>query len=467
MTSTIPSIPLEKAHKTEYGNCYLLTFPNDVFPSILYLEGSDFERGKAHGFLYASKIVPAIDRYITPIYGQFGGWIPDGNTGPTLEQQNSGKLHLIQAAKDKCFSAIQDQTPSYWNELKGLHAGFQEAGLEIPFEEVALMNCFPEITSVSPQCSNFAAWDSATHDGKLIHGINLDDETFGFLDKSIGIIIHNNGKKNSLIGMHVMGNPAPNSWMNDKGMGYGEMTCNSIMTHWPQIPHLMHGRKVAEEAHNLEDADKIWKETGGTTGWANLVSHADGQVREAVVMEITGQENTVRSPDPAFPHIIWQTNTFQCYPGNRGYSGINTVKGQVDFWESRPNDHKPFFIRPDLTWADVDTLEKWQTEIRCPRFDRYEEMLTQLYGQIDVKAAIAIQSDPVLTTQQTSPRKQISPPVETLSGNWVPLFSHKVFSIYSLILVPEDLSMWVAHGSLPAQLGEYYHLDCAPFLKSN
>jgi len=436
-----------------------MEFPEDGFrPSILHLQGSPFEIGEAHGYLLADKIRVFYSEYLSPIAGMFGGWSPLSGEPPTSDQMNSGLNNLYQSAKQKCIPAIKEHEPNYWEELKGLYSGLQKKGCPMTWEDVLLGNCMPEASSILHHCSNFAAWDTATKDGKLIHGVNLDEETFGVLQNYIEVMIVKPDRGNSFVGMHLMGNISPNSWMNNEGLSYGEMTTNSVNVKWPQIPHLMHGRKVAQLASTIKEAYRILGQTGGTTGWSNLISQGKGDSPHAADIEITGTEISIRYEDPQFPDVIWLTNTFRCYPGNQGYEGYNMVKGQVDYWEQSDKSSFPDYIDATITWDDVDTLEKWQSKIRCPRYKKYEDMIKENFGKIDVAKAIEFQSDKTLTNERMIGEIQLSPPCSHFFNKTKPIFSHKVYSIYSCIFIPEDGLAWIAMGKIPAQDGPFWRI---------
>jgi hypothetical protein len=415
--------------------------------------------GKAHGYLLYDKIKKIFSLYFSPITAMAGGWIPGSDPCPTIDQMNNGREFLITVAEERCIPAIREKVPQYWEEIQGLYEGLKLRNSPLHWDDVLIGNCMPEAAWNLSQCSNFAAWGKATSDSKLIHGVNLDEETFDVLQDYMEIIIVKPDSGNNFLGMHIVGNISPNSWMNDKGLSYGEMTCNSVNTKWPQIPHLMHGRKVAQEASSIKEAYTILEKTGGTTGWANLIAEGKGENPHAADIEITGTEISVRYEDPNFPNVIWLTNTFRCYPGNQGYNGINLVKGQVEYWKKSNGVKVPNFINPNITWNDVDTLKKWQRNVSCPRYEKYFKMLKKNYSKIDLTKAIDIQSDDVLTKERMVGRIQLSKPCKHFFEIERPIFSHKLYSVYSCIFLPSKGEAWIALGKIPAQEGAYWRVS--------
>ncbi len=456
----------DNAKITKHDKCFLMEFPDDDFrPPILHLQGSPFEMGKAHGYLLSEKITRFFSIFFSPIAAMFGGWSPESGIVPTIEQMTFGKENLLKSAEIKCVPAIKEQEPDYLNELGGLYEGLKTAGSPLTYDDIMLGNCFPEASWILNGCSNFAAWGKATVDGKLIHGVNLDFETFDVFQDYACVMVAKPEKGNSFLGVHLMGNISPNSWMNDKGLSYGEMTCNSLRTKWPQIPHLMHGRKVAQEASTIKEAKAILEKTGGTTGWANLISEGKGTNPHAADLEITGIENCIRYEDLEFQNVIWVTNIFICYPGFQGYEGHNMVPGQVAYWERVDASMKPDYIDPSITLKDVDTLEKWRANVQCPRYERYREMLKESFGKIDVAKAIEIQSDKVLTVERMPGKVQLSPPCKHLLGFERPVFTNPASSAWSCIFIPEEGVAWIAAGKIPAQDGPFWRVSLPEHLE--
>ena len=466
MSEKMQNKNFDNAEIKEYKKCFLMTFPDDDYrPTVLHLQGSAFDRGEAHGYLLADKITRFFGEYFTPIAAFLGGWNPLSGIPPSVDQLDNGRKFSLKLANERCIPSIKEKEPLFWEEIEGIYHGLKIAKSPLTWEDVIVGNCMPEASWVLSNCSNFAAWNKATTDGKLIHGVNLDEETFDVLQNYVELMVVKPEKGNSFLGMHLMGNISPNSWMNDKKMSYGEMTCNSVNVVWPQIPHLMHGRKVAQFASSVEEAYFILEETGGTTGWANLISYAKGSNSIAVDIELAGKEITIRYEDPQLSNVIWQTNTFRCYPGNQGYEGYNTVKGQVSYWEQVDASSVPDYIDPSLKWNDVDSLEKWQRNVVCPRYNRYEEILKEAYGKIDIVKAIEIQSDEVFTTERMKGKIQLSPSCKHFFGIERPIYSNKVYSVYSCIFIPEIGEAWISWGNIPAQKGSFWRFNLQEHLE--
>ncbi len=451
---------IEDANIITYQKCTLLEFPKDKFrPPILYLQGTPHEMGKAHGYLYADKIMHFFSEYFSPIAAIFGGWDPTSGEVPSLEQMEHGKEIILALANKRCVPAIMKQAPNFWEELKGLYEGLKEANSPLQWEDIIIGNCMPEDAWILQHCSNFAAWNTAAVNGMVIHGVNLDFETFDVMQNYVGIMIARPKEGNVFLGVHCAGNISPNSWINDKGLSYGEMTCNSVNVEWPQIPHLMHGRKVAQEASTIKEAYSILQKTGGTTGWANLIAEGKGSNPHAVDIELAGKDIALRYEDPEFPDVIWVTNIFTCYPGFQGYDGINMIPGQATYWAQMNEKDLPDFLNPPISLEDFNTLEKWRKNVKCPRYERYRELLKKNFGKIDVAKAIEIQSDKVFTIERMPGRIQLAPTCKHLFGTERPIISNKAWSLWSCVFIPEIEEAWVAAGDIPAQNGYYWRIS--------
>lgn len=450
----------ESAIITKYGKGFLMEFPKSKNRHpILHIQGSPYEMGYSNGYLLADFITEMISRQATWYLGAIGGWDFTSGKPPKMQEVYNGKKKVMANINQNLIPAILEKVPEFWEEMKGLCAGLQDKGAPITWEDVVIINSVPEAFEAFPSggCSNFAAWNHSTVKGKLIHGVNIDDPTINDSQESTFFVIAKPQKGNSFFGLMRAGWISPQSWMNDKMMSYGEMTTYSINVKWPQIPHNMHGRMICQYASNLKEAYNILEKTGGTTGWINLIT--DAKVPKAIAIEVSGTEITKRVEDPNFPNVIWVTNHYQCYPSWQGYEGINIIKGEVAYWEKH---EFPLGKTPDetITWSDVDTVQKWREKVYCPRYERYRELLQRYYGKINVKKAIKIQSDPIMTTNRTTKQIQVTPPCEHVYERVRPiLYRERLSSTYAAIYVPSEGNAWVAAGEIPAQKGPWWRIN--------
>jgi hypothetical protein len=450
------SIPKITRHK----HSFVFDYPDDpLHPPIIHLQGSPYEIGYAFGTLYAERIKIYMAEFGSPIAAMMGGWEVESRIPPTLDQMELGMKKMYAQAEYRCLGVLEHQEPQFWEEIQGEIDALRDIGSPITKREVLILATIPESFWTMQNCSNFAAWGPATTDGKLIHAVNLDFESFSVIQNHISVFVKKPDDGNAFIGMGHTGILNPFSWMNDRGLSYGEMTCDSSKVAWPQIPHMWHGIKVAREASTLEEAFSILQQTGGTTGWANLISQGKGDNPYAVDIEVAGNDHAIRFAGSSTPNMIWQTNIFQCYPGNQGYRGKNMFEGQMAYFQQAAPSKRNSYIDYSLKWEDVDTFEKWNVKIRCPRYDRYTKLLNEANGQIDVTKAIEIQSDPVLTTERMNGPIPLASVCDHFYGVKRPIISDNLYSIYSLIFQPSEGIMWTAAGARPAQSGPFWRID--------
>jgi hypothetical protein len=261
------------------------------------------------------------------------------------------------------------------------------------------------------------------------------------------------------MGLGWKGCISPSTWMNDKALSWSEMTSHSSNVRWPQIPHVMQGRLICQYTSNLKEAYELSKKTGGTTGFANLICDGKPHDPRATCIEITGTEITQRFDDPEFPNVIWVTNYFNCYPQWQGYEGINITKGQIAIYE-KAGIPMGSNAGMQITWEDVNTLEKWREKIKCPRYEKYRELIKDNYGKIDVQKAAEFQSAYEMTYLSGLGRRQLTPPFEQLFGFVRSIFyGDEAQSTYSTVFVPIDGDAWVAGGKIPAQEGTWWKIN--------
>ncbi len=146
--------------------------------SVLRVWGSPVDRGYAHGYLMADKILEVLDGYV-------------GDTN--LSGGPSG--HARSVAK---VSAIMKIPDDYRREIEGMLAGIRAKrggkvavpclGRKLEYEDLLVMNCIPDSSPFG--CSSFAAWGNMTTDGSTIAGRNLDWVWAEILTDSQVIVAH-------------------------------------------------------------------------------------------------------------------------------------------------------------------------------------------------------------------------------------------------------------------------------------
>jgi hypothetical protein len=457
---------------THYKKSFLMEFPEDEHRApIIHLQGSHYEMGYAFGKLYSDKILRYISEYGSPMAAMYGGWEP-GKGEPSIKQMQMGLRVLYSLAEERSIPVLRETEPLFMEELKGKFDALQDCDAPLSWEDILLIENITEAIwnphDPPNQCSNFAAWGSATEDGKLIHGVNVDFEAFGVLQNHISVIIRKptTTEENIVMGLCHNGMIAPYTWMNDKGLSYGELDENTLDVEWPKLSHLWRGMKIAHHATTIDEAYEIVKKTGGSSGHSLLVSQANSKGKYAVDIELTGTEYAIRYENPQLPNIIWQTNIFKCIPGYPGYDGdVNMFEGQMKYIERILPTRPDHFINQSTTWEDVKTLSSYLEKVQCPRYNRYEAYFNEMKGKINLENAIEIQSDPALTTNKMKDQQQLTSKIPHLFGYNREIIMGYLWSVYSTIMIPEDRTLWIAVGEQPAQKGPYWYVNLDDHLK--
>lgn len=249
-------------------------------------------------------------------------------------------------------------------------------------------------------CTNFAAFGTASADGKLWHARNFDLSGNGVLDLYRVIYIVEPTDKIPFVaiawsdyyptGVHTA--------MNMKGLSLGYMHSEAPDENIMDAPNLwMLFRKVMENASTIDEALAILK-AGPRKGTANILL-ADGKIPNAVVVEMTSNKIAVRR---AKDSMIYSTNHFvseeMFYPENKD-----------------PNSYA--------------------------RFKRLKELGNQYYGKFDLKHTVAILRD----------RYDVHIGREMLSGDVIATPSNML----SVVFCPGNLTFWVAKGLAPAAYSEF------------
>lgn len=463
---------------TIYDKAFLLEKPHAPhYPPILHVQGTPYEMGYQHGVLIADRIEELISGVGTPMMYLLGGWNSESGEKPTPQHLEIGRA-IVKLAIDRCFTEpIQEKAPDYFEEAKGLADGLKSTGSPAGMDEVLaaialaeltqnsnlVMKLAGELASIQAQpspkeplknCSDFAAWGTATKDGKLIHGTNYDNEDFTIGRNGV-VLIAKPQAGNAFLGMIHPGGPWPMRGMSEVGITIGEPTSNSadndILAN-PQVGHCVHMRRVLQYANNTQDAINIMKDLGGSTGW-NIFT-TDGKAPTAVDIQVSCNKMGVVYPMEG-ADALWSTNQFTTYPGYQGCpaNGPNLVKDQMEYW--------------GVDWEEVDTIEKWQkwlTENKgknpgdtWARYERLRELLNQNSGQITVEKVIEFMSDPVLSDKDE--RIPLSGPVMHMFGVERSIISQAMGSTFTAVFIPADGMAYVAMGAEPAQAGTYWPIN--------
>ena len=444
---------LSKASVTRWGKSVLFEEPGR-YP-ILSLHGSFYEKGFAIGKLLHKRLHDLLAYFITTASALLGGWEPDGHTIPAAEQIRAGRSLISQHIEKDLMPAVSEQYPQFLEMIQGELDGLRDCGLEMEMNDLLTLNMVSESYFWTHGCSSFSAWGSATVDGELIHAMNLDQESYGMLHENIVLMAEENDNGFDVLGPTYLGCVFAATFLNSAGLSYGEMTSVSPLDEWPMMPHYCQAKLIATTCDTTAKAVDVTRQTGGTTGWVNLFSQCSPE-QGAVAIETVGRLVGVRKPVEPISDMIFATNHFRAFPGWNGYEGPNLMEAQFNIYRSDPGT-KIYFSRPDLTWEDADSPEKWEKVFHCPRYDRYLEFLTENRGRLDIKHAIEIQTFPPLGmgNVELPPAPAVCDEFQQLYGRIGAVYMKSLRSVYSCVMKPSRGEIWLATGKAPAQAAPY------------
>ncbi|OLQ93800.1 hypothetical protein BIY21_10805 [Vibrio ponticus] len=209
--------------------------------------------------------------------------------------------------------------------------------------------------------------------------------------------------------------------------------------------------------HDLSSALEEFRSNPRRTGIAYHC--ADAKNKQAAVIECSAKVTTERYP-LMNTESLWQANHSICYPGYMGYSGYNYVQDQQLVYEL----------------DDVSSVGDYLTSLKAPynfvvpapsRFERYDQLLHQHYGKIDLEIAKEIMCDRYdpYTRQE---RAANSPsytnnilatisayyPEEKFSAPYGDFYAG-VANLWCLVTKPDSGDFLLAIDDFPANQGEF------------
>lgn len=366
---------------------------------ILYLSGSPYEMGYQHGSLLREQVRASVKNAMAFIDRQ--AWIPI-----------IGRW-LVHRTLDRAWRQMAPFVPDrYLEELQGLSDG---AG--VPFSTLTRIHALPDLMATT--CSSFAAFGSATRDGRLIQIRNLDWAIQSDVQRFAAIFLLRPAGGQAFVNIGWLGFIGVISGINENQISVGEIGAETVDAHWKGIPMPFLQRQVLEEAQNLEDAVHIVQSTPRTGGYNYLFGDAKG--KKAVALETTKSRVAVFWPDE-----VNRSQPFVVSVPNAVFRSDWAVDPQVrEFQLACKGDPR----RPGLESPRGSTAYD-------VRYAGQGQLLLRFHGQIDSEVAMAI-------------ARAIAP-----SSN-----------IQSVVYAYPEL--WVANASKrrPAAMGKFMHLDLADLFK--
>lgn len=333
--------------------------PPSIMPVII-LQGSDYEMGYQYGQQAGQYIEIAKDRQ----------W--------ALRLAKMSYEDVIYELKG--YQYYIKILPEVIEEMKGMADGATDAGYEVSYADVLLINCqwtgFPVEAPTYPpvppdeelpptECSNFAAWGSATTDGSLICGSSYDTNTTWHLAL---VAFPDNG--NSYISVVRAGELSDFPSINSKGVFLGLMGGFAPRdVDWNYgIPWTCHFPHLLQNADSAAEALDMLFEWQLAISENYLIADVNGN---AFVAEVSAAFKAFREPG-------------QYTTGEEEYG-----EGETDFIYATNN---PFTDDGGEAYLGVDFIPHagWYRSLPSSSIDRNKElwtMFTRYLGEVDLDFA--------------------------------------------------------------------------------
>jgi hypothetical protein len=344
-----PDVRLQKAYRFQKGGW-----------TYVHLEGSPSDIGFQHGYLLASEIADALEAI---------------KLFDTRETQRDWEFFRT-TARQMLWPHID---PEYQQELQGIADGVKAHGIKLDVYDIVALNAFEEVPDYyvpwlnkqqksvnSPQlaapgnCSAFIATGSVTKDHQIVIAHN---NWTSYLAGERWVIIFDiqpeHGNRILMDGFPGVITSDDDFGVNSAGMMITETTITQFAGWDPEgKPEFMRSRKALQYANSIDDYVRIIEE-GNNGGYANDWLIGDRKTGEIAYLEL-GLKNTP----------LWRTKD--------GY------------FVSSNFARDPKMIREETTFDPNDASSSPNA-----RHARWEELMAQAKGKIDVAMAQQFLSDHV------------------------------------------------------------------------
>lgn len=225
---------------------------------VLYLSGTPYAMGYQHGVLLKDWIQKNVKQFIY--------------------KAPKGSDEKSKAFLEKLPTLCQYVPADFIEEIRGM-----AEGAKIPFNDLLILNLFPEMF----HCSGITANQSATRDGKLYHVRVLDYAIGkGIQDTAILIVAAPEGKI-PFVNLSYAGFIGSVTGMNQKGIAIGEIGGQGYGD-WDGVPMACLMRLILEKADSLEVAKTILEHSPRTCEYYYIIS--DGHQEKSLGVYATSQQ---------------------------------------------------------------------------------------------------------------------------------------------------------------------------------
>ncbi|HYK87276.1 MAG TPA: C45 family peptidase [Acidobacteriota bacterium] len=332
--------------------------------TLVHLEGGPAEIGYQHGYLLARRISDMWEvARLELIHDNHKDW-----------------TFFRNAARDMMWPRIESE---YRDELQGIAAGVNARGVKLDLWDIVALNGLlewgyyvkeydkqsktpPPATPISPEhCSAFVATGSYTKDGKVVIAHNnwtnyLDGERWTIIFD----IVPAKGNRILMDGLPGLIASDDDFGINSAGIMITETTISGFEGYDPTgIPEFVRARKAMQYSASIDDFARIMKE-GNNGGYANDWLVADRKTNEIASLEL-GLKNV-------------------------------TLERKADGYFVGSN----FPINPKLAREETDFDTSDMSSSANARHMRWDQLMAEYKGKIDVSAAQRFLSDHYDTFQQ-------------------------------------------------------------------
>lgn len=225
-------------------------------------------------------------------------------------------------------------------EMEGLAAG---SGCDA--QDVLVGNFIPELF----HCSGFAVMNGATQDGTLYHGRVLDYAIDWRLQEHAVLVVAEPDGGVPFVNVTYAGFVGSVTGMNAEHVSIGEMGGRGL-GHWDGTPMAFLVRRVLEEAHTLDDAIAVFRDSRRTCEYYYVL--ADGKDNRAVGLAAHWNKFQVVEPGEAHPLLPDATpDTVLLSAGDRYKELVRRVRaqhGQLDAEAARRLMDRPVSMKSNL-----------------------------------------------------------------------------------------------------------------------
>lgn len=254
---------------------------------VLHLKGTPYEIGYQHGALLKEHVRQNLHTLMV-----------EKAQGQTLVEIFGLKV-TPRAAIDTIIRIQQPYVDKrYWDELQGL-----ADGADVSLKDAQAANFIPELF----HCSGFALANTATQNGKMLHGRVLDYAVdWGLQDHAVVMIVEPEGRL-PWVNVSYAGFIGSVTGMNSANISIGEMGGGGL-GHWGGRPMSLLVRETLETADSIDKAISVFRDGPRTCQYFYVI--ADGEANESVGMEASWDVFTLIKPGE--PHPLLPTPVKDC-----------------------------------------------------------------------------------------------------------------------------------------------------------